>query len=60
MSAIKSNRPDYMNGIFKDADAVEVLWWAIKQNNKYTGSFREIPYLEVGNILSEIVRMNVK
>ena len=49
-----------MNGIFKDADAVEVLWWAIKQNNKYTGSFREIPYLEVGNILSEIVRMNVK
>lgn len=60
LSAIQSNRPDYMNGIFKDADAVEVLWWAIKQNNKYTGSFREIPYLEVGNILSEIVRMNVK
>lgn len=60
LSAIQSNRPDYMNGIFKDADAVEVLWWAIKQNNKYTGSFRDIPYLEVGNILSEIVRMNVK
>lgn len=60
LSAIQSNRPDYMNGIFKDADAVEVLWWAIKQNNKYTGSFREIPYLEVGNILNEIVHMNVK
>lgn len=60
LSAIQSNRPDYMNGIFKDADAIEVLWWAIKQNNKYTGSFREIPYLEVGNILDEIVRMNVK
>lgn len=60
LSAIQKNRPDYMNGIFKDANGAEVLWWAIKQNNRYTGSFREIPYLEVGNIINEIMHMNIK
>lgn len=58
LSAIQKNRPNYMNGIFKDITGPEILLWAISQNSKYTGSFRGIPYPEIESIVEEILYMN--
>ena len=58
LSAIQKNRPNYMNGIFKDTTGPEILLWAISQNSKYTGSFRGIPYPEIESIVEEILYMN--